>query len=256
MMRLMPLFGLLVMLVSCSDGLDEQVIARRIEQNNVLLEKQVNLLQKEFLLTMHLESKNPGRILYEQSEAWIEETGQKLDNYQNAEQSTTLFRTLVNRFNDSMKRHSALLLDWSPEPMESEQPDLLRSWKKNNLLLLELAMIERCMELYKDKSEDASRSLVPVIYTNQFYQVQKGKNAIFDVAFKSKKPEGVRIEVKKALLNGEPISLKKIEVDRYTQRFILFNLEKGDYLIEGVLEMTNDKGENDIYPFKQEFHVD
>lgn len=256
MMRPLLYFGLSVLLLSCADSVDEQVIARRIEQNNVLLEKQVNLLQREFLLNMQLETDNPGRMLYEQSESWLAEASKKLDSYHNPEQSTEVFHTLVNRFNDSMKQYSALLLDWSPEPMESGQADLLRSWQKNNLLLLELDMIERCMELYKNKSEDASRSLVPVIYTNQFYQVQKGKNAIFDVAFKSKKPEGVRIQVKKALLNGKSISLKKIEVDRYTQRFILFNLEKGDYLIEGVLEMTNDKGENEIYPFRQEFHVD
>src|SRR5690348_2496311 len=105
MMRLLLYTCLLIVMASCSESLDEQLVAKRIEQNNVLLEKQVNLLQREFLLSMHLESENPGRVLYEQSEAWLSEASDKLDSYQNSEQSNTMFRTLVNRFNDSMKQY-------------------------------------------------------------------------------------------------------------------------------------------------------
>ena len=116
-------------------------------------------------------------------------------------------------------------------------------------------MIEKCMELYEAKSQAATESLVPVVYSSQFYQVQKGNNAIFDVAFKSKRPELVEIKISKARLDGKPINLKNIEVDRYTQRFILFSLDKGNYVIEGDLILVNTRGIKESYPFSQSFYV-
>lgn len=247
---------LLFMLFSCEEVVDEKVVAERLDRNNELLEKQVNLLRKTFVLTSADENGNPARALYENSEIWMHHLQEELEKYQNAEQSADLFRVVINRFNDSMKVHSGLLIDWSPEPLKSDQNELLRSWKQNNYLLLELAIIEKCMELYEVKSKSASRSLKPVIYSAQFYQVKKGKNAIFDVAFKSKKPELVEIKIRKATLDGKRIDLKNIEVDRYTQRFILLSLQKGDYRIEGDLILVNERGEKESYPFTEKFHVD
>lgn len=241
---------------SCQESVDEKVVAERLDRNNELLQKQVNLLRKTFVLSSADEKDNPARVVYEMSESWMQDLQKELESYQNAEQSADLFRIVINRFNDSMKVHSGLLIDWSPEPLKSDQNELLRSWKQNNFLLLELSIIEKCLELYEVKSKSASGSLKPVIYSSQFYQVKKGKNAIFDVAFKSKKPELVEIKIRKATLDGKHINLKDIEVDRYTQRFILLSLNKGNYLIEGDLILVNDRGEKESYPFTEKFHVD
>ncbi|MHB1277392.1 MAG: hypothetical protein ACYC1Q_03270 [Bacteroidia bacterium] len=247
---------LIIMLLSCKETVDEKVVAERLDRNNELLQKQVNLLRKTFVLTSADENGNPARALYENSEIWMQHLEEELEKYQNADQSADLFRVVINRFNDSMKVHSGLLIDWSPEPLQSDQDVLLRSWKENNYLLLELAIIEKCLELHEVKSKSASESLKPVIYSAQFYQVKKGKNAIFDVAFKSKKPELVEIKIRKATLDGKRIDLKNIEVDRYTQRFILLSLNKGNYLIEGDLILVNERGEKESYPFTEKFHID
>ncbi len=247
---------LLMMFLSCKSKVDEKLVAQRLDRNNELLEKQVNLLRKNFVLTSADGNGNPARALYESSELWMKNLKMELENFQNANQSTELFLIVINRFNDSMKVHSALLIDWSLEPLSSDQNELLRSWKHNNYLLLELAIIEKCLELYEVKSKSASGSLQPVIYSSQFYQVKQGKNAIFDVAFKSKKPELVEIKIRKATLNGKYINLKDIEVDRYTQRFILLSLQKGNYQIEGNLILVNERGEKESYPFTEKFHVD
>jgi len=244
-----------ILMVSCESMMDEQLVAKRLDQNNELLEKQVNLLQRTFVLTSAEESNNPAKTLFNQSSEWMEDLEKELHNYQNAEQSTALFKKMTNRFNDSMKKHSGLLIDWTPASAEFADNELLRSWKSNNFLLLQLAMIEKCMELYEAKSQAATESLVPVVYSSQFYQVQKGNNAIFDVAFKSKRPELVEIKISKARLDGKPINLKNIEVDRYTQRFILFSLDKGNYVIEGDLILVNTRGIKESYPFSQSFYV-
>lgn len=252
-----PFLPFLLLLLSCAGGVDEKLVSERLDRNNELLEKQVNLLRKQFILDMagH-EISNPGRMLFEQSDAWLKEAEAELESYQSPEQSEKIFKAIVNRFNDSMKKHSALLLNWSPEPLKSERNELLRSWKTNNFLLLKLSITEKCMELYEAKSKDASRSLVPVVYSSQFYQVQKGRNAIFDIAFKSKKPELVEIHITKAIHEGKAISLKNIDIDRYTQRFILLDLKKGKYLIEGNLVLINERGEKETFPFSEEFRVD
>lgn len=245
----------LAVLFSCSNGVDEEAIAERLSRNNDLLEKQVNLLNRNFILSTAEQDANPAKLVYDQSVEWLDDLERQLDAYQNMDQSADVFIQAVARFNDSMKHHSALLLDWSPEMVYSDDPSLLRSWKRNNYLLLRLSILEKCMELYEVKSKAATDNLVPVIYSSQFYQVQKGKNAMFDVAFKSKKPELVEIKIRRALLNNERINLKNIEIDRYTQRFILFNLEKGNYRIEGDLILINERGEKESYPFEQQFYV-
>lgn len=245
-----------ILFLSCENKVDERLVAQRLDRNNEILEKQVNLLRRTFVLTSADENGNPARSLYEQSELWMKDLDKELANYHNANQSTDLFLRLLNRFNDTMKMHSGLLIDWSPEPLQSDQNELLRSWKRNNFLLLELAIIEKCLELYEVKSKSAAGSLQPVIYSAQFYQVKKGKNAIFDVAFKSKKPELVEIKIHKATLNGKLINLKNIEIDRYTQRFILLSLDKGNYVIDGDLILVNERGEKESYPFSEKFMVD
>lgn len=242
-------------LLACESLVDEQLVAKRLNQNNELLEKQVNLLQRTFVLSSVDESNNPAKALFDQSEKWMADLENELLDYQTAQQSTELFKRVTNRFNDSMKNHSGLLIDWTPAAAEFAENELLRSWKRNNFLLLHLAMIEKCMELYEAKSRAATESLVPVVYSSQFYQVQQGKNAIFDVAFKSKRPELVEIKIRKALLDGKAINLKNIEVDRYTQRFILFSLDKGNYVIEGDLILVNPRGIKESYPFSQSFFV-
>ena len=244
-----------ILLFACDSLVDEQMVAKRLDQNNELLEKQVTLLQRTFVLSSAEESDNPAKDLFNQSELWMSELERELLNYQNSEQSAELFNRATNRFNDSMKNHSGLLIDWSPQEVDFEDNELLRSWKRNNFLLLQLAMIEKCMELYEVKSQAAAESLVPVVYSSQFYQVQKGKNAIFDVAFKSRRPELVEIKIQKALLDGKPINLKNIEVDRYTQRFILLSLDKGNYVIEGDLILVKARGIKEAYPFSQSFYV-
>ncbi|MBI1223119.1 MAG: hypothetical protein GC180_10990 [Bacteroidetes bacterium] len=251
-------FGLIAFLViiSCSGRVDEEAIARRLDRNNELLEKQINLLDRNFVLSTARLKNNAARDLFEESENWTQELELELDKYQNTDQIARSFSKTVNRFNDSMKNYSGLLIDWSPDMVYTDDAVLLRSWKRNNLLLLKLAILDKCMELYEVKTRAASESLVPVVYSAQFYQVQKGKNAMFDVAFKSKKPELVEISIQKAMLNNRKINLNNIEIDRYTQRFILFNLEKGNYLIEGELILINERGEKENYPFKQEFYVD
>lgn len=247
---------LFVSLISCNDGLDEKAVALRLDRNNELLQKQVNLLKRSIILRGAKNTNNPARSLYEESENWLNELENKLEKYQTASQSEELFLRFVHRFNDSMRLYSGLLIDWKPDKLESDENELLRSWKQNNYLLLEIEVIEKCLELYEVKSNSASESLMPIVYSSQFYQVQKGKNAIFDVAFKSKKPELVEIKINRALLNGKRINLKNIEIDRYTQRFILFSLDKGDYTIEGDLILVNERGEKDAYPFRQDFRVD
>ena len=250
------LFLILTFAVACHQGVDEELVAKRLDENNELLEKQVNLLRKQLILELAGDNTSPAKTLFEQSEQWLLETEKELEDYQTAEQSAALLRALTNRFNDSMKQYSTLFVEWKPEPIHSERTDLLRSWKRNNFLVLSLIITEKCLSLHEVKSLDASSSLRPVIYSSQFYQVQKGKNAIFDIAFKSRKPELVEIRIDKALLNGNEIALEEIDIDRYTQRFILLSLEKGQYSISGVLIMINEKGEKEYFPFEESFRVD
>ena len=244
-----------LLLVSCVDQVDEEKMARRLDRNNELLVKQYNLLEKSFRLQHSSEPENPAWQLFDASSLWLDSLEIELQHFSEIQESQGLFHKTALRFNDSMKQHSGLLLDWSPDPIESYQNELIRAWKDNNLILLRIAILEKCMELHEVKSKSATSSLIPVIYSTQPDQVQEGRNAMFNVAFKSKKPEWVQLKIDKAWLDGNPVSPKNIEIDQYTQRVILFSLEKGHYLIEGHLILINEKGEKDAYPFRHEFTV-
>jgi hypothetical protein len=255
-MRFLPAYFLLL-LISCHRGPEEKTVAAQLRQNNLSLERQLHLLEKSSsLLLSDMEADNPVRQVCMFRKMLSEETKENISRSRSFEDASSFISRAVLSFNDSLAHYSPLKIVWEPSFPESGNYDLLESWKRNSLLLMELAMLEKCIELAEIRSRFGGEQIRPVIYCPQYTQIRRGNNAIFEIAFKSKKPELVQIRIRKSTHNGNPMPRKEIELDPYTQRFIIHDLRKGKYVIEGYLDMISNTGEKETYPFSERFAVD
>lgn len=253
--RLYILF-LLLGFIACKDAPDEEQITNQLRFNNQLLEKQANLLEQSVRQQLFERPESNDAELYLFGQRILKELDSSLANSRSIAEVNKHLRWYEKSFNDTLVESGALPLELSRQDFSTNKYDLLQAWKRNNFLIFRVEVLEKSMELHELRTKDAFEQIQPVVFSKDQTKYRSGGNAIFDIAYKSRKAESSEIEIERLTSNGLELPIKLIEVDQFTQRFIVHNLKKGRYEVYGKLILTNNRGEKTAFPFTNEFVVD
>ncbi len=256
LIRLSILVLTTILWVSCGQSAHEEQIAQRLEDNNVVLEKQANLLERNIKMGLFRLQSEADQRLYNFCTNLSESLHTELKRSHTPTEIEDILKGYQRILNDSLRHTSALPVELKIEVFQSENFNLQNAWRQNSYLLFRIAALEKNLEVQEMRSKDSFREIQAVVFSKESKEYRAGGNAIFDIAVKTRKAESSEIVPEKLLHNGQELPLKQIEIDQFTQRIIVHKLGPGEYEVYGKLILTNDRGEQTAYPFFKTFRVE